>query len=263
MSSPEIVISGDSALGLELAQLCSERGYAVRYLRPGRIQPLLPSGTLVLREPAEAAGADAVFLTAIHPRRSFVASLQYLETQISPETAVVVSGFSSGPTAMGRHLRHPGRLFAFGAVPPLDRLKGIAIARGMLAQDRAFERVLSLAEALFGRSYQGPDAPGMTLPRVVATLVNEAAFALSEGVAQAPDIDRAMLLGVNYPEGPLAWGDRIGLEEVLACLQALLEYYGESRYRAAPLLRRLVQAGFTGRLGGRGFYTYPGAEARG
>ncbi len=263
MSSPELVVSGESVLGLELATLAQERGLGVRYLRPGRIAPLLPPGMRVLRDPSEAADAETVIVTSVHPRRSFIAGLQFLETQISPEAAIVVSGFGAGPTSLGAYLRHPGRVFSIGAVPPLERMRGVAVAKGLLSHERTYDRVLSLAQELFGQSYPGPDAPGMTLPRVVVTLVNEAAFALGEGVAQAPDIDRAMLLGVNYPEGPLAWGDRIGLDEVLGGLLALYDHYGENRYRPAPALRRLVQAGFTGRWQGRGFYTYAGSGMHG
>lgn len=263
MSSPDLVISGESVLGLELAQRAAERGLQVAYLRPGRIQPFLPPGLQVVREPSSLSRAETFVVTAVHPRRSFIAGLQFLETQIPPDATILVSGFGAGPTALGAYLNHPGRLFAIGAVPPLDRLKGIAVAKGLLGQELAYERALGLMEQIFGASYPGPDAPGMTLPRVVATLVNEAAFALGQGVAQAPDIDRAMLLGVNYPEGPLAWGDRIGLDEVLGCLLALYDHYGENRYRPAPLLRRLVQAHFDGRLQGRGFYTYEGAQLHG
>ncbi len=263
MSSPDLVISGESVLGLELAQRATERGLQVAYMRPGRIQPFLPPGMTVVREPSAVQRAETFVVTTIHPRRSFLAGLQFLETQIPPDATILVSGFGAGPTALGAYLNHPGRLFSIGAVPPLDRQQGVAVAKGMLGNQLAFERALDLMAQIIGTSYEGPDAPGMTLPRVVATLVNEAAFALGEGIAQAPDIDRAMLLGVNYPEGPLAWGDRIGLDEVLGCLLALYDHYGENRYRPAPLLRRLVQAHFIGRLEGRGFYTYEGVRLHG
>ena len=94
------------------------------------------------------------------------------------------------------------------------------------------------------------------LGRIVCQLVNEAAFALQKGVGSAADIDTAMRLGFNYPRGPLEWGDSIGLDHVLAVLDALHEELGEERYRAAPLLRRMVANGELGRTTGRGFFSY-------
>ncbi|MCQ3929999.1 MAG: 3-hydroxybutyryl-CoA dehydrogenase [Chloroflexi bacterium] len=101
------------------------------------------------------------------------------------------------------------------------------------------------------------DCVGGVLPRVVASLINNAAYALMEGVASAADIDAAMKLGTNYPFGPLEWADKIGLDQVLGILEALCEAYGEDRYRPAPILRQLVYAGYWGQRTGRGFYEYP------
>ena len=98
------------------------------------------------------------------------------------------------------------------------------------------------------------DAPGLVLGRIVCQLVNEAAFALQKGIGTAEDIDAAMRLGFNYPRGPLGWGDSIGLDHVLAVLDALRDELGEERYRASPLLRRLVAEGNLGRSTGRGFF---------
>jgi 3-hydroxybutyryl-CoA dehydrogenase len=87
-------------------------------------------------------------------------------------------------------------------------------------------------------------------------IINEAARSLEEGVARAEEIDIAMRLGVNYPQGPLRWADQIGLEEVLAVLEGLERETGDDRYRPAPLLKKLVTAGFLGETSGRGFYSY-------
>jgi 3-hydroxybutyryl-CoA dehydrogenase len=100
------------------------------------------------------------------------------------------------------------------------------------------------------------DCPGLVLGRIVCQLVNEAAFALQKGIGSAADIDTAMRLGFNYPRGPLEWGDEIGLDHVLAVLDALRGELGEERYRAAPLLRRMVADGELGRTTGRGFFAY-------
>jgi 3-hydroxybutyryl-CoA dehydrogenase len=98
------------------------------------------------------------------------------------------------------------------------------------------------------------DCPGLVLGRIVCQLVNEAAFALQKGIGSAEDIDTALRLGFNFPRGPLEWGDAIGLDHVLSVLDALREELGEERYRAAPLLRRMVADGDLGRASGRGFF---------
>ncbi len=100
------------------------------------------------------------------------------------------------------------------------------------------------------------DAPGLVLGRIVCQLVNEAAFALQKGIGSAEDIDTALRLGFNFPRGPLEWGDAIGLDHVLAVLDALQGELGEERYRAAPLLRRLVADGQLGHSTGRGFFSH-------
>ena len=100
------------------------------------------------------------------------------------------------------------------------------------------------------------DAPGLVLGRIVCQVVNESAFALGEGVGGAQDIDDGMVLGLNHPRGPLAWADAIGLDHVLAVLDALADEYREERYRAAPLLRRLVWQGRLGAPTGAGFHPY-------
>ncbi len=94
------------------------------------------------------------------------------------------------------------------------------------------------------------------LGRIVCQVINESAFALGEGVGGARDIDVGMLLGLSYPHGPLEWADAIGLDRVLAVLEALCEEYREERYRPAPVLRRLVRAGNLGRVSGAGFFEH-------
>jgi 3-hydroxybutyryl-CoA dehydrogenase len=109
-----------------------------------------------------------------------------------------------------------------------------------------------------GEANATPAADGV-LERIVCQVINECAFALGEGVGSAQDIDTGMVLGLNYPRGPLAWADEIGLDHVLAVLDGLWEEYREERYRAAPELKRLVRAGRLGRASGSGFFAYDAA----
>ena len=106
------------------------------------------------------------------------------------------------------------------------------------------------------------DTPGLTFPRILSLIINEAARSLEEGVASAEEIDVAMRLGVNYPQGPLQWADQIGLDEVLAVLEGLQRETGEDRYRPATLMKKLVIAGFLGETSGRGFYTYKEGQVK-
>jgi 3-hydroxybutyryl-CoA dehydrogenase len=149
-----------------------------------------------------------------------------------------------------------GTAVGFNVVPPLAGARLVELTRG---QDTAPSAVTA-AERFFAtlglHSAWVADAPGLVLGRIVAQLVNEAAFALGEGVGSAQDIDAGMRLGMTYPHGPLAWGDKIGLDQVLATLDALHAERREERHRPAPELTRRV---WTGRLGiqtGEGFYTY-------
>jgi 3-hydroxybutyryl-CoA dehydrogenase len=111
-------------------------------------------------------------------------------------------------------------------------------------------------EELGLKAIEVPETPGLVLGRILAMLVNEATFALMEGVATPADIDTAMQLGTNYPRGPLAWADYVGLDVILAILKHLEEAYGEDRYCPSVLLRQKVDADKLGRKTGEGFYSY-------
>lgn len=150
-----------------------------------------------------------------------------------------------------------------------ERVVGVSVfgplREGMLAEllpglgteSGAVRRAAEFLTTLGLQTETLPPGAWAVYPRVIAMIVNEAAVAIAEGVASASDIDTAMMLGVNYPQGPLALADEIGLGEILAVLEALHAEYGDDRYRAAPLLRRLVLAGYTGKAAGRGFHLYP------
>jgi 3-hydroxybutyryl-CoA dehydrogenase len=150
-----------------------------------------------------------------------------------------------------------GACVGFHALAPLDAGGTVELTRGAYTTDTAADRMQTFVATLGLRPVWVQDAPGLVLGRIVCQLVNEAAFALQEGVAaDARAIDEGLVLGLNHPRGPLAWGDEIGLDHVLTVLDALRTELGEERYRAAPLLRRLVAEGRLGVATGEGFHRH-------
>jgi 3-hydroxybutyryl-CoA dehydrogenase len=153
-----------------------------------------------------------------------------------------------------------GTAAGFHMLPPLGDARLVELARAPTTSPVAAERTERLFRALGKHVEWVGDAPGLVLGRIVCQLVNEAAFALTEGVGSAEDIDAGLVLGLNYPRGTLRWADAIGLDHVLGVLDALQDHYREERYRAAPLLRAHVWEGRLGRHAGAGFFDYGDAD---
>jgi 3-hydroxybutyryl-CoA dehydrogenase len=149
-----------------------------------------------------------------------------------------------------------GAAIGFHVLPPLGEARLVELTRGPDSAASAAERAERFFETLGKRVAWVGDAPGLVLGRMVCQVVNEAAFALGEGVGSAEDIDAGMIHGLNYPRGILAWADEIGLDHVYTVLEALRDELGEERYRVAPLLRGLVWGGRLGRQTGEGFFRY-------
>jgi 3-hydroxybutyryl-CoA dehydrogenase len=153
-----------------------------------------------------------------------------------------------------------GGAAGFHAVPPLGAARLVEATRGPNTSLLAFERTEHLFGTLGKHVEWVGDAPGLVLGRIVAQLVNEAAFALRDGVGAAEDIDAGMVLGLNHPRGPLAWGDLMGLDHVLAVLDGLWAEHHDPAYRACPLLRHHVWDGRLGRQTGAGFHAHESLE---
>lgn len=151
----------------------------------------------------------------------------------------------------------PERVVGFGFLEQmLSPGSLIEIAPGLRTRPEAADEVEAFLKAQGFETERVGDFSGLVLRRVLFMIINEAAYALWEGIASREDIDLAMKLGTNYPMGPLEWADAIGLDRVYNGLKSLHEEYGDDRYRPCPLIRKLVMSGFTGKRTGRGFYTH-------
>jgi 3-hydroxybutyryl-CoA dehydrogenase len=149
-----------------------------------------------------------------------------------------------------------GGAVGFHALPPFEESRLVELTRGSETTDRDARRAEDFFHSLRKHVEWVGDAPGLVLGRIVCQLVNEAAFAVTEGVGVPEDVDTAMRHGYNYPRGPLEWADMIELDHVLATLDALHDEFGEERYRACPGLRRMVAEGRLGEATGSGFFEY-------
>jgi 3-hydroxybutyryl-CoA dehydrogenase len=182
--------------------------------------------------------------------------LQDLDSDVAPSAVIITSCLVASTTLIASWTKRPERIVGFATFYPLADRKIIEIAAGLRTSDSALQQAQDHFRLLGKETVKVKDAAGLTFPRILSLIINEAARSLEEGVAKADEIDIAMRLGVNYPMGPLRWGDQIGLDEVLAVLEGLERETGDDRYRPAPLIKKLVVAGFLGETVGRGFYSY-------
>jgi 3-hydroxybutyryl-CoA dehydrogenase len=183
-------------------------------------------------------------------------TLEELDSGLEPSAVIITSCLGGSTTLMGSWTKRPERIVGFATFYPLAERKIIEIAAGLRTSDSALQQAQDHFRSLGKETVKVKDAAGLTFPRILSLIINEAARSLEEGVATADEIDVAMRLGVNYPTGPLRWADQIGLDEVLAVLEGLERETGDDRYRPAPVIKKLVIAGFLGETTGKGFYSY-------
>ncbi len=177
--------------------------------------------------------------------------------RLTSSRAILASNTSSiSITRLGAATGRPGQVIGMHFMNPVPLMKLVEVIRGQATSDATTKQVMELAASLGKTPVEVNDFPGFVSNRVLLPMINEAIFCVYEGVATPEAIDAVMKLGMNHPMGPLTLADFIGLDVCLAILEVLQDGLGDPKYRACPLLKRMVAAGWLGRKTGRGFYTY-------
>jgi 3-hydroxybutyryl-CoA dehydrogenase len=182
--------------------------------------------------------------------------LREADKLLRPEVILASNTSSISVTTLAAANSRPDRFVGMHFMNPVPVIVLIEVIRALQTSDETFLTTMALCERLEKRPVAVNDAPGFVSNRVLLPMINEAAFAVMEGVATAEAVDAIMKLGMNHPMGPLELADFIGLDVCVNILDVLHSGFGDSKYRACPMLRKMVTAGWLGRKSGRGFYTY-------
>ncbi len=281
MQIQNIVVVGAGTMGNGIAQVAATSGYAVTLTDVipeaieraqatiGKSVDKLASKGLLSDEQVQAARgiptaldlepvgqADLVIEAAVENPGLKVDLFKKLG-QLAPPGAVLASNTSSiSITKLGAASDREQQVIGMHFFNPVPLMKLLEVIRGLATSDATRDLVFEVGRRMGKEPIEAKDSPGFISNRILCPMINEAIFALQEGLGSAEDIDNVMKLGMSHPIGPLALADLIGLDVVLFIIEVLQRDLGEDKYRPAPLLRQMVDAGYLGRKAGKGFYSY-------
>ncbi|MFC2948938.1 3-hydroxybutyryl-CoA dehydrogenase [Virgibacillus sediminis] len=282
MAIHKVMVIGAGQMGAGIAQVCAQSGYEVvlndlseealdkglkgierqlaRSVEKERMTEKEKTEVLgrlnTSRQRSDAESCDLIIEAVVENMEVKTKVFADLD-EIAPEHAILASNTSSLPiTEIAAATKRPDQVIGMHFMNPVPVMKLVEIIRGLQTSDETFKAIEDMTVQLSKTPVEVQDFPGFVSNRILMPMINEAIYAVYEGIASPEDIDTVMKLGTNHPMGPLTLADFIGLDTCLYIMEVLHDGFGDSKYRPCPLLRKYVKAGWLGRKSGRGFYQY-------
>lgn len=278
----KIGVLGTGTMGAGIIQVCAQNGYEVvmRARRETSVEKglatvkknfdkMVAKGKITQEQADEYYGrvsgstdisiiadADLVIEAATEDMEAKKALFAELDQLCKPDTIIATNTSSLSITEIACATGRPDKVIGMHFFNPVPAMKLVEVIKGLATSEETKATILDLCEKLGKTAVEVEEAPGFVVNRILIPMINEGIGILADGVADAKGIDTAMKLGANHPMGPLELGDLIGLDVCLAIMDVLYNEYGDPKYRANTLLRKMVRAGKLGRKTGEGFYKY-------
>ena len=282
MSISHVAVIGAGTMGNGIAQVCAAAGLNVVMLDisdealqrgmttiSASLDRLIKKQTLTSADKREIlarisvttrysdlSAADLAIEAATENEALKLRILKEIDAVVSTEAIIATNTSSISITRLAATTGRPERFIGTHFFNPVPLLALVELIRGLQTSDETLQRIEAFVQTIGKTSIVAKNSPGFAVNRILCPMINEAVFALQEGLATAEEIDNGMKLGANHPIGPLALADLIGLDTMLSVMDVFYQGFKDPKYRPAPLLREMVDAGFLGRKSGRGFYQY-------